>query len=291
MPDNPTDLHEYTRTVAELFKVPYDMAERLFWSESGYQHYNARGQVVLENGGQGVGVGIGQVSRAVARQYDVDPENPYQNIYASIRYLAENYRRFRSWPIAYAAYRAGPNAPGLMQGQIPAAVSQDSVNFFLGVPGASVNGLTVGQGGVPARNNADSTAPGEPSAQPEFIDVPGVGQVPNPLYGAQQAGNQARDTLTGVPAAIGDGISSALTNFGTETRNKLAGYWNEHSAAFIFYGIGAGALILGILLLRANATTQAARTVVGAIQPPSTPAYTKPAEIRSIAEADVIKAS
>ena len=40
----------------------------------------------------------------------VDPHDPYQNLDGGARYLAQQYRAFRSWRLALAAYNAGPKA-------------------------------------------------------------------------------------------------------------------------------------------------------------------------------------
>lgn len=250
---NAGDLHEYTRQVAEFLRVPYDMAERLLYSESDYRHYTANGQVVRENQGRGVGIGIAQVARSTAQAYGLDPENERQNVYAGLRYLREQYNTFHSWPLAYAAYRAGPQAVVAANNQIPPGVSQESLNFFLGRSGARLRNYVVGQGDIPAASQ-DYAQPGsgngEPGDIPEFIELPGGVKIPNPAYGINKAGEGIRQTISGIPAGIASGVSNALTEAGIQTSNKAAEWWNANGGTVIFYGIALLSLIGAVIVMK-----------------------------------------
>lgn len=64
--------------------------------------------------------GLGQLMPATARELGVvDPFDPYQNLEASSRYLANQLRVFRSTRLALAAYNAGPTR--VEQGTVPAS--------------------------------------------------------------------------------------------------------------------------------------------------------------------------
>jgi soluble lytic murein transglycosylase-like protein len=47
---------------------------------------------------------------ATAKSLGVDPSNPHENLRGTTRYLAANLTRFKSIPLAAAAYNGGPNA-------------------------------------------------------------------------------------------------------------------------------------------------------------------------------------
>ena len=53
-------------------------------------------------------IGLGQLMPGTARLLKVNPWDPVQNIRGSAAYLAQQYKTFRSWPLALAAYNAGP---------------------------------------------------------------------------------------------------------------------------------------------------------------------------------------
>jgi hypothetical protein len=282
------------------------MAERLLYSESGYQHFTAGGQVVRERtpgGGTGVGIGIAQVARSTAQAYGLDPEDPRQNIFTGIRYLRENYNRFHSWPLAYAAYRAGPEAVHAANNQIPAGVSQTSVDFFLGKAGTTLNGMTVGQGNIPGAGE-DYSQPGSgqvSTTQPEFIEGPGGIKIPNPAYAIEQQGKQIREGINGIAGTIGTGISQALTEAGIQTSNKVAEWWNANAGTVIFYGIALFGLIGAVVVMKGTTTVKVVQTAVSPTRrieqgkenaPKAVGAITRaPGTIRPISEATNIRAS
>lgn len=45
-----------------------------------------------------------------AARYGIDPRNDHEAADGAGRYLADNFRKFHSWPLAIAAYNAGENA-------------------------------------------------------------------------------------------------------------------------------------------------------------------------------------
>jgi soluble lytic murein transglycosylase-like protein len=55
-------------------------------------------------------IGLGQLMPATAKSLGVDPSNPHENLRGTTRYLAANLTRFKSIPLAAAAYNGGPNA-------------------------------------------------------------------------------------------------------------------------------------------------------------------------------------
>lgn len=55
-------------------------------------------------------LGLGQLMPGTARAAGVDPADPWQNVLGAASVLRWNYREFRTWPLALAAYNAGSDA-------------------------------------------------------------------------------------------------------------------------------------------------------------------------------------
>ncbi|MGO4917411.1 lytic transglycosylase domain-containing protein [Pseudogemmobacter sp. W21_MBD1_M6] len=92
---------ETARAAARKHGVPEDLFLRLVQQESGW---NPRAK---SNKGA---IGLAQLMPGTARRLGVDPHNPRQNLEGGARYLATQYRTFKSWRLALAAYNAGPGA-------------------------------------------------------------------------------------------------------------------------------------------------------------------------------------
>lgn len=89
------------RDAARRHGVPEDLFLRLVqqesnWNPSARSHKGA--------------IGLAQLMPATARYLRVNPNDPAQNLDGGARYLAEQYRKFKSWRLALAAYNAGPGA-------------------------------------------------------------------------------------------------------------------------------------------------------------------------------------
>ncbi|GAB4303882.1 MAG: lytic transglycosylase domain-containing protein [Roseovarius sp.] len=89
------------RLVAHRHGVPEDLFLRLVQQESGW---NPRAR--SHKGA----IGLAQLMPETAERLGVDPHDPYENLEGGARYLAQQYRNFRSWRLALAAYNAGPEA-------------------------------------------------------------------------------------------------------------------------------------------------------------------------------------
>lgn len=92
---------DMARSVATRHGVPTDMFLRLVQQESGWNP-KARSH-------KGA-IGLAQLMPETAARLGVNPHDPYQNLEGGARYLAQQYRTFRSWRLALAAYNAGPKA-------------------------------------------------------------------------------------------------------------------------------------------------------------------------------------
>lgn len=89
------------RSAARRHGIPEDLFLRLITQESGW---NPR---ALSHKGA---IGLAQLMPATASVLGVNPRDPQQNLDGGARYLAQQYRTFRSWRLALAAYNAGPKA-------------------------------------------------------------------------------------------------------------------------------------------------------------------------------------
>ena len=62
----------------------------------------------------------------------VDANDPHQNLDGGARYLAEQYRTFKSWRLALAAYNAGPKAVEKYKGIPPYKETRNYVKIIYG---------------------------------------------------------------------------------------------------------------------------------------------------------------
>lgn len=89
------------RAAAKRHNIPEDLFLRLVQQESNWNPEAKSHKGAL---------GLAQLMPDTARRLGVDPLDPYENLDGGARYLAKQYRKFRSWRLALAAYNAGPRA-------------------------------------------------------------------------------------------------------------------------------------------------------------------------------------
>lgn len=114
---------QMAKDAARRHGVPEDLFLRLVQQESGW---NAR---ALSHKGA---IGLAQLMPGTARVLRVDPNDPYENLDGGARYLAEQYRTFRSWRLALAAYNAGPGAVQKYGGVPPFKETRNYVRVIWG---------------------------------------------------------------------------------------------------------------------------------------------------------------
>ena len=111
------------RNAAQRHGVPSDLFLRLVQQESGWN--------AAARSHKGA-MGLAQLMPQTAAILGVDPNDPTQNLEGGARYLAEQYRKFGTWPLALAAYNAGPGAVERYGGIPPYAETQNYVSIIWG---------------------------------------------------------------------------------------------------------------------------------------------------------------
>ena len=111
------------REAARRHGVPESLFLRLIAQESGW-NAGARSH-------KGA-IGLAQLMPGTARLLRVNPHDPVENLEGGARYLAEQYRTFRSWRLALAAYNAGPEAVRKYGGVPPYRETRGYVKAILG---------------------------------------------------------------------------------------------------------------------------------------------------------------
>ena len=96
-----SSLQDIATAAAAQYGIPQDLFFSLIQQESSW-----RPDVVSSAGA----IGPAQLMPGTAKELGVDPYDPQQNIYGGAKYLRQQYDRFGQWPLALAAYNAGPGA-------------------------------------------------------------------------------------------------------------------------------------------------------------------------------------
>ena len=94
---------------ADKHAIPPNLFLALIKAESGFH-----AKAISPKGA----IGLTQLMPATAKSLGVDPNDPEQNLAGGARYLRQQYERFGSWPLALAAYNAGPTRVARL-GRIP----------------------------------------------------------------------------------------------------------------------------------------------------------------------------
>lgn len=115
---------EMARQAARKHNIPENLFLRLVQQESGWNPRAKSHKGAL---------GLAQLMPETARAMRVDPMNPQQNLEGGARYLRQQYEEFRSWPLALAAYNAGPGAVKKHGGIPPYKETQNYVRRITGI--------------------------------------------------------------------------------------------------------------------------------------------------------------
>lgn len=96
-----SSLQDIATAAAAQYGIPQDLFFSLIQQESSW-----RPDVVSSAGA----IGPAQLMPGTAKELGVDPYDPAQNIMGGAKYLRQQYDTFGQWPLALAAYNAGPGA-------------------------------------------------------------------------------------------------------------------------------------------------------------------------------------
>lgn len=109
---------ELAKKMAEKHDIPEGLFLRLVRQES---NFNPR---ALSHKGA---IGLAQLMPGTARDLNVNPHDPEQNLEGGARYLRMQFNRFKDWRLALAAYNAGPGAVQRYDGIPPFRETQNYV--------------------------------------------------------------------------------------------------------------------------------------------------------------------
>lgn len=81
------------------YGLPRDLLSRVAYQESRYN------PIAISPVGA---IGLMQFMPLTAKDFGIDPRDPFQSIDAAGKYLSQLFTRFNNWPAAIAAYNWGP---------------------------------------------------------------------------------------------------------------------------------------------------------------------------------------
>lgn len=145
------DYRALTLEAARRYGIPENIALRMIKQESGFNP-----GAVSPKGA----TGLGQLMPGTAAELGVDPRDPVQNLDGSMRYLRQQFDTFGQWPLALAAYNAGPGRVEQYGGIPPFKETQNYVASILG------GSAPVAAGGSPMGLLSMSSS-GMPEEQPQ----------------------------------------------------------------------------------------------------------------------------
>jgi len=120
----PSRFYDYALTVAKRYDIPSQLFFNLITVESNWKPF-----VTSPRGA----IGLTQLMPQTALELGVNPWNARQNLEGGARYLRQQHDRFKSWPLASAAYNAGPGAVEKYGDIPPFDETQNYVKKILGL--------------------------------------------------------------------------------------------------------------------------------------------------------------
>lgn len=139
-------------------------------------------------------MGLAQFMPGTARLLGVNPWQPVPSIRAAAKYLAQQYRTFNSWPLALAAYNAGPGNVMKYKGIPPFRETRGYVATILRTTGPVV--ATARSRSAPViRTTANEIPPLSPSATAAPGTQSGAGLLANAASGPWTAPDEESGLL------------------------------------------------------------------------------------------------
>lgn len=152
---------------ADKYGVPRQLFRALINQESGWNI-----GAVSKAGA----VGLTQIMPGTAQGLGIDPTDPLQALDGGARYLAQQFAAFHSWPLALAAYNAGPGAVQAAGGGIPQNSETPAyVRSVMGASGMTGPGSIVGGDYTP--NTPNYRGGSDPSSSTSDDGSSGVHEV------------------------------------------------------------------------------------------------------------------
>lgn len=156
------DLRDTATQIAAQYGIPADLFLRQIAQESGW---NPR--AVSPAGAEG----LLQIMPGTQDYLGVtDPFDPGQSLDAGARYLAEQYRAFGSWPLALAAYNAGPGNVKKYGGIPPFEETQGYVRSITGNGPLPAYSPAPGPAGGPIPAQVQAEPPQDPMAGLSIVE-------------------------------------------------------------------------------------------------------------------------
>ncbi|RJF71315.1 lytic transglycosylase domain-containing protein [Deinococcus cavernae] len=124
-------------------------------------------------------MGLAQMMPGTARLLKVNPWNPVDSIRGAARYLNQQFTTFNSWPLALAAYNAGPGNVTKYRGIPPFRETRGYVAAIMGGTDSGVPVVMAARSGtapVITTKNTITAAPGVSSSGPWTTPAPLVEQ-------------------------------------------------------------------------------------------------------------------
>jgi SLT domain-containing protein len=152
---------------AAKFNIPAGLLSRLIQAESSW-----RPGVVSHAGAIGLTQVMPDTARGMGYSVEALRRSPEIQIEAGAKYLAQQYNRFGSWPLALAAYNAGPGAVSKHGGIPPYRETQNYVAKILS-PKAYARGgiLTRPHIGMVAENGPEAIIPLSTGMRPRALKL------------------------------------------------------------------------------------------------------------------------
>lgn len=125
------DIKDLVDYYSGVFNVPSSLAHAMFIQESGY---NTKAK------SHAGAYGVAQLMPMTAKGLGVDINDPAQNLWGGMKYLATQFQSFGNWSLALAAYNAGPGAVKKAGGIPKIKETQNYVKNILRMAGFNTNG-------------------------------------------------------------------------------------------------------------------------------------------------------